>query len=103
MLARCCPRRLVAVLSDHNPRPPRDRWNLVWAALGKSPLQAIDQPFEDLSVLCFDACQMPETVGMLGASCGICDDACPLIHVDPEVDPPADLGEQTKIIVGLAM
>ncbi len=34
MLARCCPRRLVAVLSDHNPRPPRDWWNLVWAALG---------------------------------------------------------------------
>ena len=59
--------------------------------MGKSPLQAINQPFEGLSVLCFDACRMPETVDMLGAL-RTRHDACPLVH-----------GEQTKITVGLAL
>jgi len=104
MLARCCPRRNVAVLADRDPRPPRDRWPLIWAALKRSPLQVIDQPFEDHSVLRFDVPQLPRTVvGKLGAACGIRDGSCPLAHATPEADPPADLGEQMQVEVGLAV
>ncbi|ORW81840.1 hypothetical protein AWC22_16640 [Mycobacterium riyadhense] len=38
-------------LSDHRPRPPRDRKNLARIGPGKSSLQAIDQPIDSHSFL----------------------------------------------------
>jgi hypothetical protein len=47
--------------------------------------------------------QVPPTARKFGVAAGISAGACPLVHVDPEIDPPADLVQQTQKVFGLAM
>jgi hypothetical protein len=103
MLPRCCQPRLFAVLPDHRPRPPRDRGNLAGVTRGKSPLQVIDQPIENLQLLFFDARHAPKTTGLFDVATRFRDGDRPLVFVDPLVNVSAALYEQTLKVFGLAV
>jgi len=66
----------------------------------RSPLQAIDQSLQELPILCVDVRQVLEGTNVSAITAGIRDGNPPLVHVNPEIGPPADLGEQPQHVVG---
>lgn len=92
-----------AVLADHGPRPPRDRGNLAGFGRGMSPLQVIDQHHKGLPVVFFETRQMAKGTGVSAVTVGISDGNSALVHVDTDVGPPTNLGEQPHKVVGLTL
>jgi len=88
---------------DHEPRRARDRQILGCGLSHKSALQVLDEGVERVPLLLFDARGAAEDAGAFGVAFGLRDGNRPVVTVDPLVDQPTVLSEQTQKVVGLAL
>jgi hypothetical protein len=66
-------------------------------------LQVIDQHHKGLPVVFFEPRQMAKGTGISAVTVGISGSNSALVHVDPDVGPPTNLGEQSHKVVDLAL
>ena len=81
---------------EHGTHPPSDLGNLARCPTGESPLQVIDEVRDGSAVVFFDECHPPTTPDVFGLATGFGERDCPLVVVDPLLNPLAALGEQTQ-------
>jgi hypothetical protein len=75
--------------------------NLGQCPTGESPLQVVDEVRGGSAVVFLDECHLPITPHVFGLATGFGDRDCPLVVVDPLLNPLAVLGEQTHEVLSL--
>ncbi len=85
---------------EQGTHPPSD-WGTSPCPTGESLPQAVDEIRDGAAVLFCDECQLPMPAHVFGLATGFGGRDCLLVVLDPLLNPPAALGEQTHEVLSL--